>query len=243
MNRNTPGTAEIANGSVSIYRPGVQASSAQSANTRPARISNPQELQTDRERNNVNRNANPQQPQQAPVRRFDNGQPEHPLNPERMQRNQVVPKENSNPVNEGETPRLNPIDKSIDNTPAEQGKLEKHQISVPQRNNNPTNNYNKPTLPVNTPPANAPQNQPIRRFKNPENPAENNRPTLPAVNNTQVNRTQQNNVPQREIQNRTDATNHQPVYRQKSNARVQNVRPAQHVTHEQPAEKPVEEKK
>lgn len=242
VDRNAPGTAEVTNRYVSMYRPGVQANSAKSVNIKPVRITNPQELEAVRERNNSIRNNNAQQTQQLPVRKFENVNPQPTSTPQRLERNTVVPKENSNPVNEGETPRLNPIDRVIEQ-PIE---ADMRQINVPQRNTNRINNNTIP--PVDNPRSNIPQNQPVRRFNNSGNSPGNQRINSPAANNTPVNRnnpvnSSQSNVPMRRIQNNTNAKNSQSINHQNSEIKVQSVRPVQHVTRETPVERPAEERK
>ena len=225
---NKPGTAQINNNSIKVYRPTVKEESVNSANTKPARVFNTQELEANRRKDNVNRPTIPQQP----YSQTGNNKIISPntSTPQKIREFNEAPNENRNQENRNQPKR------PINNT---EGR-------PPINGNNELNPRvkNDAGLKNNTP-ANIPSRQPVRAFNNEEKPSINNRPNVPVENTPPVNKPQGNIMtqPQRQLQNNTPVyKEHQPVSHQR-NMRMETVRPAQHVVQEPQPERQVNEKK
>ncbi|HEU5365817.1 MAG TPA: DUF6600 domain-containing protein [Hanamia sp.] len=219
-----PGTAQLTNNTLRVFRPTVNQSATNNSNAHPQRVVTPDQIRT--QQNNIP-NRNDVNNQTAPVRQFPKEQ---------------IPQINRNepPVNVPQRMILN-----NDNTP--------RRVSPeyqPQQNPVQQNPVNRNTQPQNTPAENTPpsrvfresQNQPVNRNTAPQN----NMTREPVRKDQQLNPTPQNNnvnpsptAPVRRFSNTAPSNNLQrnqmrqteepsrPVVRQNSEINV--VKPAQTV--------------
>ena len=185
VEKSSPGTAEVNNRSVAIYRPVVRETSA--TNARPPRVLNAQEMQGERRNNS----ANPESATRQPERRFNT--PQNPVGNNRRLTPAETPVQNApqqpqrrfdnsqnapqNPV--GNNRRVTPAETPVQNAPQQPQRRFDNSQNAPQ---NPVGN-NRRVTPAETPVQNAPQ-QPQRRFDNSQNNSssqtENNRRFTPA---------------------------------------------------------------
>lgn len=159
-----PQTAQINNNTIKVYRPAVEEEPANSADTKPSRVFNTQELEANRQKNITNKPAIPQQP--VPVTR-NNPNIRNPQKPrvfdDHLNENRNQP--HASVKNQVSRPRAN----------------ENNERSQGMKNDAGVNNA-RPATPANSP-ATIHSGAPARTFGNTEKPAINNRPASPAMNN------------------------------------------------------------
>ncbi len=235
VERNTPGTAEVSKNSVVIYRPPVKAAIEQSVTAKPARVFNTQELEANKQNNNI---SNPQKP-----RVFNDN-----VNENRNQPHAPV----TNPVTQPAVNGNNGTNQHVKNEPGTNNIPPLINNNPPD--NNPSRTFNKkedpsmnkrPNSPViDNSPVNNPSRQPVRTFDNEERHSMNNRQNSPIVNTQPVNKPERNNMqPQRQLQDDAPVyKQRQPIYQQR-NMRMETERPAQNIEHAPKQEKQTNEKK